>query len=88
MLRSVSSSQSRPSQAASRHRLAHADLSFSSHVQLLRRAQPRSGAFPPPRRATQRRRWFSDLLDAAGRLSTNRTTARQTPRMIKRRNCP
>ena len=34
-------------QGASRHRVPHADLSFASHVQLLRRAQPRSGAFPP-----------------------------------------
>jgi hypothetical protein len=34
-------------QAASRHRLPHAELSFTGHVQLLRRAQPRSGAFPP-----------------------------------------
>jgi hypothetical protein len=34
-------------QGASAHRLRHADLSFASHVQLLRRAQPRSGAFPP-----------------------------------------
>ena len=30
-----------------RYRLRHADLSFASHVQLTRRAQPRSGAFPP-----------------------------------------
>jgi len=34
-------------QGASAHRIRHADLSFASHVQLLRRAQPRSGAFPP-----------------------------------------
>lgn len=34
-------------QGASRHRIAHAELSFTGHVQLLRRAQPRSGAFPP-----------------------------------------
>jgi hypothetical protein len=34
-------------QGASRHRTPHAELSFASHVQLLRRAQPRSGAFPP-----------------------------------------
>jgi Insertion element 4 transposase N-terminal/Transposase DDE domain len=38
-------------QGASAHRLRHADLSFASHVQLLRRAQPRSGAFPPSARA-------------------------------------
>jgi hypothetical protein len=38
-------------QGASAHRIRHADLSFASHVQLLRRAQPRSGAFPPSARA-------------------------------------
>ena len=39
-------------QGASRHRMAHADLSFTQHVHLLRRTQPHSGAFPP-RAATQ-----------------------------------
>jgi len=34
-------------QGASRHRRQHADLSFTRHVQLMRRAQPRCGAFPP-----------------------------------------
>ncbi len=34
-------------QGATRHRMPHAELSFTSHVQLLRREQPRSGAFPP-----------------------------------------
>jgi hypothetical protein len=34
-------------QGAARHRIPHGDLSFTGHVQLLRRAQPRSGAFPP-----------------------------------------
>jgi hypothetical protein len=34
-------------QGASRHRRQHADLSFTRHVQLMRRAQPLSGAFPP-----------------------------------------
>jgi hypothetical protein len=34
-------------QGATRHRMPHAELSFTGHVQLLRRAQPRSGAFPP-----------------------------------------
>jgi len=33
-------------QSASCHRIPHAELSFTGHVQLLRRAQPRSGAFP------------------------------------------
>ena len=39
-------------QGASGHRMRHAELSFASHVQLLRRAQPRSGAFPPRAPAT------------------------------------
>ena len=34
-------------QGATRHRMPHADLSFASHVQLLRREQAPSGAFPP-----------------------------------------
>ena len=34
-------------QGATRHRMPHAQLSFTSHVQLLRREQPHSGAFPP-----------------------------------------
>lgn len=34
-------------QAASVHRLEQRSLSFTGHVHLLRRAQPRSGAFPP-----------------------------------------
>ena len=34
-------------EAAQRHRLEHAQLSFASHVQLFKRSQPRSGAFPP-----------------------------------------
>jgi hypothetical protein len=34
-------------QGATRRRIPHEDLSFTGHVQLLRRAQPRSGAFPP-----------------------------------------
>lgn len=34
-------------QSATRHRLPHAELSFKGHVELLRRTQPRSGAFPP-----------------------------------------
>lgn len=41
-------------QGAARHRIPHQELSFTGHVQLLRRAQPRSGAFPPraPEKAT------------------------------------
>lgn len=34
-------------QGATRHRIPHGELSFTGHVQLLRRALPRSGAFPP-----------------------------------------
>jgi Insertion element 4 transposase N-terminal/Transposase DDE domain len=39
-------------QAASAHRLQQRSLSFTGHVHLLRRAQPRSGAFPPSASAT------------------------------------
>ena len=41
-------------QGASANRMRHADLSFASHVQLLRQAQPRSGAFPPSAGATSK----------------------------------
>ena len=34
-------------QGATQHRIPHAELSFKGHVELLRRAQPHSGAFPP-----------------------------------------
>jgi hypothetical protein len=34
-------------QAASEHRLSHRSLSFTANAQLLRSAQPQSGAFPP-----------------------------------------
>lgn len=34
-------------QAADAHRLKQRSLSFTGHVQLIRRVQPRSGAFPP-----------------------------------------
>jgi hypothetical protein len=34
-------------QGATLHRIPHAELSFKGHVELLRRAQPHSGAFPP-----------------------------------------
>jgi hypothetical protein len=40
-------------QGATRHRLPHAELSFKGHVELLRRSQPRSGAFPPRAARTQ-----------------------------------
>lgn len=41
-------------EASQRHRLRHDSLSFTRHVHLIRREQPRSGAFPPnapPRKA-------------------------------------
>ena len=34
-------------QGATRHRIPHVELSFKGHVELLRRTQPQSGAFPP-----------------------------------------
>jgi hypothetical protein len=40
-------------QGAARGRIPHAELSFKGHVELIRRAQPRSGAFPPRAGKTQ-----------------------------------
>lgn len=40
-------------QGATRHRIPHAELSFKGHVELLRRTQPPSGAFPPRASQTQ-----------------------------------
>ena len=40
-------------QGATRYRPPHAELSFKGHVELLRRTQPRSGAFPPRAAQTQ-----------------------------------
>jgi hypothetical protein len=34
-------------QGAVKHRIPHEDLSFTEHVELIRREQPLSGAFPP-----------------------------------------
>jgi Insertion element 4 transposase N-terminal/Transposase DDE domain len=39
-------------QGATRHRMPHEHLSFASHIQLLRREQPLSGAFPPSAAST------------------------------------
>ena len=40
-------------QGATRARIPHAELSFKGHVELLRRTQPLSGAFPPRAAQTQ-----------------------------------
>jgi hypothetical protein len=40
-------------QGATYSRTPHEELSFTGHVQLLRRAQPRSGAFPPRKAPTK-----------------------------------
>ena len=74
-------------QGATRHRIAHEELSFTGHVQLLRRAQPRSGAFPP-QRPRRRRRWFNELLEASAAKRATRTLHKRSPRMVKRRNSP
>ncbi|WP_436295763.1 transposase [Variovorax sp. LjRoot178] len=74
-------------QGATRHRIPHAELSFTGHVQLLRRAQPRSGAFPPAR-PRRRRRWFNELLEACARIRATRTLNKRSPRMLKRRHSP
>ncbi|MBI3156073.1 MAG: IS4 family transposase [Burkholderiales bacterium] len=56
-------------QGAASHRIPHEDLSFKEHVELVKREQPLSGAFP--RRAVQKAgaldgRTARDLGDAAG----------------------
>jgi Insertion element 4 transposase N-terminal/Transposase DDE domain len=58
-------------QGATRHRMPHEELSFTSHVQLLRREQPLSGAFPPSAAETA-----ATLLSARARRK--RTAARNT----------
>jgi Insertion element 4 transposase N-terminal/Transposase DDE domain len=40
-------------EGAAKHRLQHADLSFTKHLHLLRRVQPLSGAFPPSAATTK-----------------------------------
>ena len=56
-------------QGATRHQMPHEELSFTSHVQLLRREQPLSGAFPPSAAETA-----TALLPA--RAQRKRTVAR------------
>ncbi len=56
-------------QGATRHRMPHEELSFTSHVQLLRREQPHSGDFPPSAAETA-----TALLPA--RAQRKRTVAR------------
>jgi hypothetical protein len=58
-------------QGATRHRMPHEELSFTSHVQLLRREQPLSGAFPPSAAKTA-----ATLLSARARRK--RTATRNT----------
>ena len=72
-------------QGATRHRVPHAELSFKGHVELLRRTQPQSGAFPPER-PRRRRRWFRELLQASARTRATRTLNRRSPRVVQRRN--
>jgi hypothetical protein len=58
-------------QGATRHRLPHDKLSFASHIQLLRREQPLSGAFPP--RASQTA--TADVAQGAGRKRRSQVQA-------------
>lgn len=55
-------------QAASEHRIKQRNLSFTANVQLLRQAQPRSGAFPP--RATKK---AQTLVSTTARTRRNAT---------------
>lgn len=54
-------------EAASKYRLLLRKLSFTEHVQLLRRTQPVPGFFLPAR-PKLRKRWFDDLLQEASDL--------------------
>ena len=74
-------------QAATAHRQEPRSLSFTAHVQKLRRAQPQSGPFPPtqPRRRT---RWYKALLRDAAHCRCVRSKGLHNPRMVKRRNSP
>lgn len=72
---------------ASKARLRHEELSFKAHVQLLRRQQPRSGAFPPAR-PRRRNQWFNALLATSAKLRATQTKGLRSPRTVKRRNSP
>jgi hypothetical protein len=68
--------------------MPHAELSFKGTSQLLRRAQPRSGAFPPRAAKTSTSVGSRELLQASARLRAVRTLGERRPRMVKRRNSP
>jgi hypothetical protein len=51
--------------AARQGQVSPLDLSFTENVHLFRRAQPQSGAFPPPVSPRKRKRWFAQLLQKA-----------------------
>ena len=62
------------------HRMRHAELSFKGHVELVRRTQPRSGAFPPSaaqaqtsmvQRTARRERSDQSNKDTAQALTAN-----------------
>jgi hypothetical protein len=57
-------------EGATRHHMPHDKLSFASHIQLLRREQPQSGAFPP--RAPQ-----------TAKVDVGQSDARKRPTQIK-----
>ena len=57
-------------EGATRHRMPHDKLSFAGHIQLLRREQPQSGAFPP--RASQ-----------AAQMGVGQSAARKRATQIK-----
>lgn len=63
-------------EGATRHHIPHDKLSFASHIQLLRREQPRSGAFPP--RASQTAKAGVGQSAARKRATQVKADAQQT----------
>ena len=73
--------------AGSAHEVKPGRLSFVANVQLLKRAQPQSGAFPPVRPRLHKR-WFAQVLEQAAALLCVSSRGRTNPRMVIRRNSP
>ena len=68
--------------AGSAHEVQPRRLSFVANVQLLKRAQPQQGAFPPVR-PRLRKRWFAQVLEQAAALLCVSSRGRTNPRMVK-----
>jgi Transposase DDE domain len=71
-------------QTASEYRLRQRELSFTGHMNLIKRKQPQSGALPPdcPR---LRKRAFDDILREGSTKRCESSRTRSNPRMVKHR---